>query len=61
MYEYVVQTIEINVAEFLCSDGAAIVVKSPRVSSSFSRQLYNPQCFLQYADATESPQNWTVS
>ena len=44
----------------LCSDGAAIVVKSPRVSSSFSRQLYNPQCFLQYASATDSPMNWTV-
>jgi len=43
------------------SDGAAIVVKSPRVSSSFSRQLYNPQCFLQYENPTIPPDNWIVS
>jgi len=43
------------------SDGAAIVVKSPRVSSSFSRQLYNPQCFLQYVDPTIAPDEWNVS
>ena len=43
---------------FLTREGAAIFVKSPRISNSFNRTRYNPQCFLQFSDHTLPPVNW---
>lgn len=40
------------------NEGACIVVRGQLIAAAFTRQLYNPQCFLQYQDATEPPQNW---
>lgn len=41
------------------SEGAAIVVQTPRISSGFARTLYNPQCFLQFSDPTKAPVEWS--
>lgn len=40
------------------NEGACIVVRGQLIAAAFTRQLYNPQCFLQYQNATEPPQNW---
>ena len=31
------------------------------VSTGSTKQLYNPQCFLQYENATAPPPSWNVS
>ena len=43
---------------FTYSEGAAIVVKSPRISGGFVENIYNPVCFLQFDDITPPPVDW---
>ena len=44
---------------FLCySRGAAIVVDSHYVPDVYSRLHFNPLCFLQYENQSQSPQQW---
>jgi hypothetical protein len=41
------------------SAGSAMVVDTQRISSTYSRLAFNPQCFLIYEDMTIAPNNWT--
>jgi len=45
----------------LFSEGASIVVKGQLIAAAFTRQLYNPQCFLQYIEPTVPPPEWEAS
>ena len=31
------------------------------ISTASTKQLYNPQCFLQYENATAPPPSWNVT
>ena len=42
------------------SEGASIVVVGQSLSVDLTEQLYNPQCFLQYAVPTAPPPTWKV-
>ena len=44
----------------LCREGASIVVVGQSLSADLTEQLYNPQCFLQYAIPTAPPPTWKV-
>lgn len=44
----------------VCSEGACIVVRGQLIAAAFTKQLYNPQCFLQYEDPTMPPNGWNV-
>ena len=41
-------------------EGACIVESGQLIAAAFTRQLYNPQCFLQYKDPTVPPPDWNV-
>lgn len=42
------------------SKGGTITVTGQLVSAGSSKQLYNPQCFLQYEDPRAPPPSWNV-
>ena len=49
----------ISSVNFLCySRGAAIVVDSHYVPDVYSRLQFNPLCFLQYENRSQSPKQW---
>ena len=45
---------------YIISKGGAITVTGQLISAGSIRQLYNPQCFLQYQDPRAPPPTWNV-
>ena len=49
--------LQVNIISCVCSFGAAVVVVTGNIniSEGYTRNFYNPMCFLQYNDSSTSP------